>query len=166
MEWLLILLLILLLITGYLLLAPFYLEVDSRSGLCRVRFHRLVSVWLTIEENSLMLHLRIMGWKKRLDLLEPKEESKVTPAKVKTQSKRPRIPFRKAWAVLRSFKLNQCLLSFDWGDTRTNALLFPWFYLAGRISGQPIGINFLNEQAIILEVENNLFRMIRAYLTA
>lgn len=162
MVWVLVLLLILLGVLGYLLFAPFYLELNSGSGLCRVRFHRIASARLAIQENTLLLHLRIIGWRKRLDLLA-QGQKREKPRPKKAPKKRPQVSLRKMWAVVRSFKVNRCRLAVDVGDVQTNGLLFPWLLLVGRLTGQPIGINFLHENEIILEIENSFFRMLWAY---
>jgi hypothetical protein len=170
MIWVLVLLLILLTALGYVLLAPFYLELDSRSGLCRFRFHRLASARLAIVENTLILHLWVAGWQKQLDLLEKlagngKPSQKKIKENLKRDGKRPNVPMRKIWGIVRSFKVNTFLLSFDAGNVRTNGLLFPWFLLAGRLTGKPIGINFLKENDLVLEIENSFFRILRAYFS-
>src|SRR4026209_2483756 len=113
MIWL-ILLLIVLFVFVYLLVAPFYLEIDSESALCRIRFHFLASAGLRVSDRSLILDLKIAGWKKRIDLLAPrKQKKKSVEQKVKKQKKKAPNPIKKFWAIIKSFRINKCELSFD-----------------------------------------------------
>jgi hypothetical protein len=158
-------LLIVLFVFVYLLVAPFYLEIDSESALCRIRFHFLASAGLRVSDSSLILNLKIAGWKKRIDLLAPrKQKKKSVEEKVKRQRKKTLIPFRKIWAVMKSFRINKCELSFDFGDMPLSGILYPLFQWLGILTGKSIKINFWNENKITLEIENNFARMIWAYI--
>ena len=57
-----------------------------------------------------------------------------------------------------SFKLNKCLLLLDTEEMKMNGVLIPVFYLLNN-SRKNIWINFIGENQIILEVENNLAHM-------
>ncbi|HYV90582.1 MAG TPA: hypothetical protein VE978_02320 [Chitinophagales bacterium] len=164
MIWL-ILLLIVVLVFVYLLVAPFYLEIDSVEGLCRIRFHFLASAKLRMSESSLILDLKIIGVEKQIDLLAPpKQKKKPVQKKIGRQKKRAGIPFRKVWAMLQSFRINKCDVNFDFGDMPLNGILYPLFQWISILTGKSIRINFGNETKIILEIENNFARIGWAFI--
>jgi hypothetical protein len=146
---------------GYLLFAPFYLEINTRNLLFRLRFHRIGTARLNFRDNSLLLHWSVLGMGKEIDLLAVRKEG----TKKRSQQSKTSIPPRhKILAVLESFKLNKFSLQLDTGDMALNGLLFPWFMGAGCMIHRKVGINFADRNELILEIENNALRMVRAYL--
>ncbi len=148
----------------YLLLAPLYLEVNSVNGICRIRLHRAASLRIYITEESLYLEVIILGWHKIIDLAA----IKAAPEKVKkiSRNKGHRISVHKIMSVIRSFKLNKCYAAVDTGNMSLNGILYPGiWYLSQWIHGD-LRINFQDENEIILEIENNCFRMLRAYVVS
>jgi hypothetical protein len=161
----LILLLIVLLVFIYLLVAPFYFEINSDSGLCRIRFHFLASARLRVIESSLILDLKIVGWQKHIDLFAVSDKKKkAVQKKIERRKKKSIMTFRKIWALTKSFRINKCDLSFDSGDMPMNGLLFPLFQWLSILTGKNIRINFWNENKIILEIENNFARIGWAFI--
>lgn len=157
----------------YLLFAPFYLEIDSIKGFFRVRFHRLASVDLSIKDFSLILDIRVIAWRKEIDLLKAKKTSKEKAAKRKKTDKKKekktswmKVTPKKIISVLKSFKINKCDILIDSGNVQLNGILYPVFFMASFYSKKNIRINFVNENVIIFEIENSLARMSRAYLSS
>ncbi|TND01480.1 MAG: hypothetical protein FD123_4251 [Bacteroidetes bacterium] len=166
MWWFLLILLVLILsVIFYLLLAPFFIIIDTNTGLFQFRFHRLADFRLVLNENEMMLYMRIAWWKKESDLLNPGERKKRLPAPVKTKKRKRRkpVPFRKIMrmviAVIRSFRVKQCYISIDTGNMPLNGILYPWFFLLSRRTGQNIMINFRGEETIVLRLQNSLGRI-------
>jgi len=163
MEWLVILVLIIIAVFAYLLFAPFYLELNSSSGLCGIRFHRLAYAKLIITDNTLIIDLWIAGWVRRIDLFAKNAKPKAK--LIKPKRKKPfKVSFSRVEAVLKSFKINKCYLNIDTGNVQLNGMLYPCFYWVGKVSHRPVGINFLDQNEIILEIENNMARVIRALI--
>ena len=158
---LLLILLLLVLCLSYLLFAPVYLEIDSRTTLCRMRFHRLMSVNLVID-NSLNLELRIAWWKKTFDLLGAHKKT-IRPAK-KRRRKRRQFPFGRFLSLLQSFKVNKFMIDIDTGEDYLNGILFPLFYLTGLKTGHDIRINFYDDSNLVIEIENNIISMLLAFI--
>jgi len=156
-------LMVLMILLSYLLFAPFYFEVDSRDGLCRFRFHKVASVRLYLSESSLFADLRCTGWHKSIDLLAPGKKRKKAGGKSPRQGSR-RPSFGKIWAVLRSFRVNKLSVRLDTGNMQLNGVLYPLFLWLHRQTRRDLGINFLNENEIIIEIENTVFRMLRVYI--
>jgi hypothetical protein len=156
---------------GYIFFAPFYLDVDSRTALYRIRFHRLTSVSFQITDDSWYIQLKILGWSKQLDLFAAKPEigatqSRQTKKIEKAKTKRRSISFKKIIGVLKSFRINHCQIFIDLGDVRANALLFPIIYWVKIKSNENIQVNFIGKNEIVLEVENSLARMSWAYISS
>ena len=163
-----ILIVILVLISLYFLFAPFFLEINTIEGIYRLRFHKLAECTLNFTPSSVYLDIKILFWKKQLDLLSKKEKSvklKETKTKEKIRNKRTgSIGFNKLKAIVKSFKINKCDISIDSGNMQLNGMLYPFVYLIGRILKQNIMINFINENHVNIKIENNLARIAYAYI--
>lgn len=166
MIGLLIFLIIIVSVFIYVLFAPFYLEINTVNGLLRLRFHRLIKAQLFFNENSLFLDLKIAGWRKQIDLLAQKEQKEQKKKPIKKQSgKGPnRISIRKISAIVKSFKVNKFHLNISFDEMMLNGIIYPLFSFLRFKTNKRIEINFFHENEIILEVENNFFRIIRAYI--
>jgi hypothetical protein len=162
---LLVALILIALITSYLLFAPFYLEVNSNTGLLGIRLHRLASVQLKLTRGTIVAKAWVLGWNKEIDLLKPVTQAKrAKKAVLQAKGKKPfKLQAGKIKAVARSFKVNKCLVNIDTGDMQLNGLLYPVFYWIGRRAGKPITVNFLDKNEVVLEIENNIARMAKAY---
>jgi len=160
MIWLYFLLLIIVAVLAYVLLAPIYIEVDSERNLCRVRVHQLMSMQLFVKE-SLFMELRITWWHRWFDLLAARNR-KTKPKK--NVERKAVIPYHKILAVLRTFKIRKCEVNIDSGDNYVNGIFFPWVRLLGWYSHRNITVNFLGENRLILEIENNAARILWAFL--
>lgn len=147
----------------YLLLAPFYFEVNSRDSRCGVRFHRLASARIRLSEASIFLELQVVAWHTTMDLLGGKER-KTTKENAPKNKKSIRFPVNKVLAVIQSFKISQCHIVINTGDMALNGILFPWLFWVSRTMKKDIRINFNNESEIVFVVENNFYRVLRAYV--
>jgi hypothetical protein len=122
---------------------------------------------LKLSESSLMMDIRIAGWKKELDLLKrSKKEVKKDTGQVKTvrEKKKRKMPLKKMMAVLRSFRVKQCRIVTDTGDMPLNGMLFPAFYGLSIWTGKTFAISFEDQNEIRLEIKNNLGRMLWTYI--
>lgn len=166
MTGLLIFLLIIISIFIYVLFAPFYLEINTIYGLLRLRFHRLVKAQIVINENSLFLDLKIAGWRKQIDLLAQKEQKEQKKKSIKKQSEKGpnRISLKKIIAIAKSFKVTKFYLSISFDEMMINGIVYPLISFLSFKTNKRMEINFFHENEIILEVENNFFRIIRAYI--
>lgn len=169
--WWIILVTFILFIFIYLLFAPFFVEIDSDTGLFRLRFHVLASAWLIINTESIFLNLKIGWWKKEIDLLLRKEKKKYEPDmpfENWLQAEKKSIPFHKTWkkikAVVKSFRVTKCYIMIDTGNMPWNGILYPWFYLFSRRVNKNVMINFRGENTVILQIQNSLARMLWAYI--
>ncbi|MES2284114.1 MAG: hypothetical protein V4547_00415 [Bacteroidota bacterium] len=166
MIGLLIFLTIIVFVFIYVLFAPFYLEINTVNGLLRFRFHRLIHAQFFTDENSLFLNLKIAGWEKQIDLLAQKEQKEQKKKSIKRQVKPStnRFSLKKISAIVKSFKANKFYLSISFNEMMINGIIYPLFHFLSSKTNKRIEINFFHENEIILEVENNFFRIIRAYI--
>lgn len=164
----LVLLFILVIISGYLFFAPFYLEINTVEGLYRIRFHRLANVSLKPSNSSIILEVKIGGWRKQIDLFATGTISKGKPVEERTKRRKEKwkIPWQKIRGVVASFKVNKCRVLIDFGNVQLNAILYPVFYFVSVYTGKNIQTNFIGKNEIILEIENNLARMSWAYISS
>jgi hypothetical protein len=162
MIWLLSITGIILMLFCTLLFIPFYLEMDSRIGLCRFRFLRLASATFYLDDDSIFLNMKIAWWYKKFDLLQPGRRRKNISEKSKKESGRKRIPLKKMTAIFRSFKVNKFQLTIDTGSMQLNGILYPLFSCIS--TNKPVTINFNNENSFVFEIENNIARMVWAFI--
>ena len=165
MTALIILAALLIAILFYLIAAPFYIEVNSSKDLYQVRFHRIASARIYIVNESLFLELSIIGWKTTIDLLRTRP-SRVTKKEQPTRKKSRTFSVRKIYAIARSFKLIKCVVSLDTGDMAMNGILYPGLLWMGAVMRKDIRINFYNRNVVELEIQNNFYRVLRAYISS
>lgn len=151
---------VILLIT-YLLLAPLVLEMDSRNSLYRVRFHKLILIDFIPDE--FILRIKFLFWTKSIPLVSSGSKTKEKNRKAVPGKRKARINLSKTFSVLRSFGIVRFEMSVDTGSPELNGILYPIMFGLGALLKKEIRINFIDENYIILEIRNNLARMIRAY---
>jgi hypothetical protein len=164
MAWILTVFILLFVLLSYLLFAPFYFEIDSTSRLLRIRFHRLASIRILFVRDSLVSEIKLPGWKKNFDLLALPERKRKGNREEKRKRKKFPLSANKIITILGSFRIKKCYVDMDFEDVRLNGILFPVFFWLGRLTGRKIAVNFLGRQDIQLAIENNLARVIWAYL--
>ena len=156
---------LLVLVVAYLLIAPFYLEINTSKDLFRIRFHRLGFARLSIDD-SIVLHWRVFGIGKDIDMLSLRKESNEHKTKklkkVTKTSTTP--PIYKIVGVVKSFRVNKFSLQLDTGNNELNGFLFPWFVGAGILAHRDLWINFIGRNELVMEIENSALRMMHAYL--
>ncbi|HVS94321.1 MAG TPA: hypothetical protein VHE59_19925 [Mucilaginibacter sp.] len=149
---------------AYLLLAPFYVEINTASDLYRVKFHRLVSSALLITGDSLQIDLRVAWWKKRIDLLAPQKLRRHEKKPVKKPSRRKRISFQTIWAIIKTFNVKRFSLTADTGDPAFNGKIFPIIYGVRILTGQDVSVNFSGRNELVVDITNNLARILTAFI--
>ena len=169
--WFIVLALLILLPFIYLLFAPFFIEIDSRSGLYRVRFLGLASAGLVPKQGSIFINVRILWWQREFDLLAAKPKTRKQPAtKARKKKSKKGSPFLISWrqfrALVLSFRVGKCRIMIDTGDMPLNAILYPWSFMLSAQTGRILLINFHGENAVTLEIRNSLARMLWAFAKA
>lgn len=148
----------------YFFFAPFYLEVNSRVDLYRIRFHHLFSIALKLKEDA-VIETTILGWRREKTLPTLPPNPKVAEGKITAGNSR-QLPLKKLLHLVDSFKVNKCYVNLDFGDMQLNGILYPLFSYAGWHFKKKILINFSGRNIVILEMENSLARMSRAWLSS
>lgn len=165
MVWLSILLCSVLLTLLYLLWAPIYIEVNSLNDLYRIRFHHLMSLSIKNENCNTIFEMKVLFWKKKINFMAPQmKEQNVLQSEINDVTKAQTVEWNKIKNVLKSFKLNTCYISLDSGNMQLNGVLYPFLYFISTYYKKQIGINFVGNNDVIFEIENNLARIIRAYI--
>lgn len=147
----------------YVVLAPFYIEVNTHTGLYRVRFQRVASVRVIMDED-ILVEINILGFKKRSAPVFRRQKKPSSGIKASRGSRS--VPVRKLANVLRSFKITTCYVLINTGDMKLNGLLYPLFKWLSWQSGQDVAIGFTGYTEINLQVKNSIARMGRAYFRA
>lgn len=159
---LLIFFIIVVLIFCYVLFAPFYFEINSITNKYGFRFHKFLYANIHITEKSLLLNIKIAGWRKQIDLLN----QNIKPSKGKIKKERGEIPIGKIYSIIKSFKVNKFYLNLSFENMALNGVLFPFFSVLKSKTNKNIQINFWNKNEIVIEVENNFYRIIKAYINS
>ena len=162
--WLLLLLAIITILLSYLLFAPFYFEANSTINRLRLRFHKIATAEIQMANRTLLLKIKVAGWKKQIDLLAPKAKKEKTEVKKPKTSKINYFSISKFKSIIKSFKVNTCYINLDFENLGLNAALFPVFFGLSRVSQKQFHINFMGQNQINLQIENNMARIIWAYL--
>lgn len=105
-----------------------------------------------------------MWWHKIIDLLAPKKTH--MKKEIKRTREKQKISLRKILLVIKTFKVNKFYLTIDTGSMWLNGMIYPLFLWLGMRLKRNVTINFVNENEIIFETENNLFRVLRVYITS
>lgn len=145
----------------YILFAPIVIDIDSINRTAQVRFHVLLGILISYIDDKWRLQWMLVGFKGDLKGRRKKDQKP-------GRSRKPKEKFRlgnlnKIINVLRSFKVKKWVMDFDTGLPQLNGILYPVAYtLSG--TNKIIHINFIGRNIIIIRIENNLARMLRAYL--
>lgn len=151
----------------WMLFTPFRLEIDTDARLYRfslVPFFR--ARWVT-ESSPPCIELSIFGIRKQLPLTPRAQETGPAKPPVQTKKNPPRIKvtFNLIKALFRSFHVRRWFLTMDTGDMALNGRLYFWFYLFSIRTGRACSINFTGKNVLILTIENNAFRVLKAFFT-
>lgn len=154
-------------ILSFVLWTPIMLIIDTTMRQYEVRMWGIASCNLRFEEYKPLLFLNVLGWKKKIDPFEIKEEKRI-PKKQKTQKTKKQMSFqkvmRKGKAVLRSFTVKYLYIDMDTDDYVLNGLLYPAALTLSR-ENRTLRINFVGLTQLKLKIENRLGRILFAYLS-
>jgi hypothetical protein len=145
----------------YLLFAPLVAEINSNKKIVRFRIVPLVSIRWVTDTFPGYLELTLFGFRKKLSLSSGSEKKRL---KGKNKPIR-KIDFnqQKIIAVLKSFRIKKWIVNIDTGDMALNGLLFPTAYALSSITGKRFYINFCGISEVNITIQNNVFRMLKAY---
>ncbi len=155
----------------YILLAPITFYLNSTTGICLLRFHRLAQASLHLDSSTVRVQLQILGFRKQVEMGKPpaKEVTKREPKHAAKKRKPTTRPFhfvlRKLLAAIRTTRVKRCLVAWDTGDMATNGILYPWVAAASHRWGHPLYINFWGEQTLILKLEWRIARVLWAVIS-
>jgi len=152
-------------VLSFLLWTPILFEIDSSRKLLQIRIRGIASARLVIIESKIGIGLNVFGWQKIILAGRKEKPKEVKEKKSNFHLKRStlkKMP-RKIRSVLRSFRVQEFYLNIDTDDYATDALLYPVAVMFSRPNRQ-LSINFLGEVELRLQIQNNLQRMLRAYL--
>ncbi len=155
---------ILFLILLYFLFAPICLELNSNKGLYILRYHKLASASLFYSNSSVFLRVKIIWWKRIIDLLEKNEVKPKKRVEGKIKGARSKVSGKVILAMIKSFKVNQFYVNIDTGNMPLNGMLYPVFLL-GKKYNTTIMINFKGDNEVLINIENNAFRLLKSYLS-
>ncbi|WP_298895255.1 hypothetical protein [uncultured Psychroserpens sp.] len=162
-----ILLIIFLLAIIYLLLVPIVFYIDTSTNQYFIKIKGLLKASIEPDEAEIFkIHFKVFFFNFFVYPLQKKKRSKTKAVKTNTSKKRgdKRIPFKKVFRVLKSFKIKQFQLDIDTGDCISNSKLYPIFAFLNFYRGHHLGVNYEGRNKILLSVENRPIRMIRSFI--
>lgn len=165
MMWVLAILFVLLALLLYVLLAPIILEVDSDADLYQLRYHKLASAKLSLDELEPIVHIDVLKWHRSFPLVKKTEKAIEHGEKAQKLSKEDKTRKRSTrigkllLKMAGSFKVRYWYVTFDTGDMVLNGQLYPLVYLAGRQLDKPTVINFWGQNLIQVSISNSLAHM-------
>jgi hypothetical protein len=157
MIW--ILLLTLILIVGVLLLTPIKLAIDTRIPEMKFLWKGIGNAAINYKEEEWLLRFRVFFYTKEIQLQSIKGRKK---KQEKPKRKKRNLPkmLGKLLAVIKTFRVPVWHISMDTEDYVHNAWLYPLNYFMGV---EHCNINFHEESYIVLELRNNLARILYAW---
>lgn len=161
----LILLGFLLVLFCWMLFVRISVQIDTRTELYEMRIGKAIRIFF--EPVTKRFFLSVFGWKKALDSFSAGEKKEKQGKAKPVRKKRRRMPLkkliRKMRAVLKTFHVTRFELDFDSNDVIANAYLFPvFFFLSGK--RVKLRIRYDGENALVMEVNNRIVRILRAVL--
>ncbi|MBL7798869.1 MAG: hypothetical protein JNJ90_20395 [Saprospiraceae bacterium] len=148
-------------LTAWLLFAVFRLEIDSRRGIVGVDWGSVFGVLWAPAEAWDILHLRVFGWGRQIQL-NATTGTKIARPRAKKNVQRSgkristRILIRLASRLIRTFRVRKCHITWDSGDFIWNAWAYPVACILGMHINGTIGVNFVGKREVHLVVENRL----------
>ncbi len=155
---------LLLLVLGWLLMAPIVLKIDTQEELCYLKWKGIAGVRLLVLADELVLKIQVFFWKKNIyPLSYSPNTSNTKQAAQPKKKKKPRMPWRKGKKLLQSFTVQTFQLDLDTDDFVQNSYLFPIFYFLSSERRQ-LRINYSGQMRLKLEVQNRLYHLLKAWL--
>ena len=152
----------------WLVFAPLDVYINTPQRDYRIRYWGILSMAaLPDPDEILILKFRIFFIPFKMYPFRPskkKDEHKIQKHPAKKSSKRfTKLSPKKAWRMLRTFKVLNFKLELDTGDPVQNAKLFPLFALLDfRFGG--FGINFNDHNELQLHLRNRPFNLIKSFI--
>lgn len=114
--------------------------------------------------DKITFQLKLFGIKKEYASLKKNMQQKKENGKseIKTAEVK-KISIKKLFSVANSFKVKRIYVNIDTKDYIQNALLFPLFFLLNTKKRQ-LYINYFGRNEVILVIENNIYRILQAFL--
>ena len=145
----------------YVLFAPLLIEIDSLNAIYQFRMVPIFRLWWVPGEFFGQTEMSIFGIHKKLTFSNLKE--KANQLKIKS-TKQLNFSFQQFFAILNSFKVQQCVVDIDTGNMPLNGKLFPVMFLLSRLTGKTFRINFTGKNEIVFAVKNNIYSILKAYI--
>ena len=165
MFWI-ITLLVLLLISAWLLLAPMELHIDTRVPHATFKWQTIGRATMIYEQEEWFLNIKILLFSKQWPLsrmlvesANKKKKAKKTPgAKGAPVFKwKQRIP-----GILSTFRINELKIAVDGLDQLSYAMLYPLNFMP--LVGKHIDINFRDQTYFLLRISNRPLRLLYALI--
>ena len=162
----LIILFILLGLLFWILVSPIQLIIDTNQQVYCIRWRGLGRFGLKILPGDLVL--RFDSWLFHKDYHPLAQSKKKKPKnKKKKEKKKSKFDFkkysRKAFRMIKTFKIKSFFVNLDTDDYILNGYLYPIFYFLGK-RGEHMNINFKGDLEINIVAENRLYKVVRAML--
>jgi hypothetical protein len=162
MFWL-ILIAVFLGLLAYLLFATLLVEIDTSHQLYSFSIVPVFRISWVVDEFPRHPEITIFGFRKKLNLQAWFKGTAPKETKVRKPSKF-RISFSKIRSLVRSFRVKKWLVNIDTGDMALNGEMFPLMYALMRMTGKEFYINFFGKNEVVITIENNAFRMLKAII--
>lgn len=164
--WWLLVPVFLLIVVLFLLLSPIVIDLNSETGKCELRWSGFGSMNLILKDEKILLRFRIAGYRFTIDPAEGK--NKLPRTKAGSEQRKRKMTLRqivsKSRALLQSFQVRDFHCDFDSNDYLLNSWLYPAAHLLDP-SHRRWNINFNGRNAVALKIENNLWRLLRAWFS-
>jgi hypothetical protein len=164
--WWLLIPAVLLVVALFLLFSPIVLDLNSETGKCELRWAGVGTMKVTLDDERILLRFRIAGYRFTLDPAEGKHQ--LPRSKPGTVQQKKKLTLRhiigKSRMLLHSFHVRDFHCDFDSNDYLLNSWLFPVAHWLDP-SHRKWNINFNGRNAVALKIENNLWRLLRAWFS-
>lgn len=156
---------VLILLALWLLIEPIIIKIDTIHDEYYIRWQHIGSVTLLFLNNDLFLRFRILFWQQDFYPLQAQKKDKKPKKKSnkKTAKSWKTFSWTRVKSIMRTFKVRYFKMELDTDDYVWNAYLYPLFYFANR-SNRQLSINFEGRTNLQLQIENRLFRIVRAFM--
>jgi hypothetical protein len=150
---------LLLVVVVWALFSPVSIRFSTAQHRYRLSMYPLQVCFLT---DPWRIVVRVWGWEKGFPILPATARKSSAPKK--TSGSRKPIPYRKLWALLRTFHVKRLLIRVDTGDYALNGPLYPLVWWLSRWAGPAchFEMNFQGEWLLEGEIENRVVRMLPA----